>query len=121
MISARVFTEPDVSNDRILRCGAYAGDGHVRLSIYRATRHSYMASKNPFHDKLLGPTYTILAIGVETHLLVFPQGTFHHLAAPNCREMTPQLASLSYSYYVLPRSGAARLPIWQAQPFNFHV
>jgi hypothetical protein len=35
-----------------------------------------MASKNQFRDKLLELTYTILAIGVEAHHLIFPQGTF---------------------------------------------
>jgi hypothetical protein len=35
-----------------------------------------MASENQFRNKLLEPTYTILAIGVGAHHLIFPQGTF---------------------------------------------
>jgi hypothetical protein len=35
-----------------------------------------MASKNQWRDKLPELTYTILAIGVEAHHLIFLQGTF---------------------------------------------
>jgi hypothetical protein len=34
-----------------------------------------MASKNPYRDKWPEPTCTILAIAVEAHHLIFPQGT----------------------------------------------